>query len=84
MWAYGHHFPIQDVDDGCMTKDSRVEVEFDQSNHVSHCDQNLMQGTLGYIGKIQEKIQVDLSSFQCVIFRCKWWDTFHWNNVKEY
>ena len=28
-------------------------------------------------------IEVDFSSFQCVIFRCKWWDTFDWNNVKE-
>jgi hypothetical protein len=26
---------------------------------------------------------LDLSSFQCVIFRCKWWDTFDQNNVKE-
>lgn len=26
---------------------------------------------------------MDFSSFQCVIFRCKWWDTFDQNNVKE-
>jgi hypothetical protein len=26
---------------------------------------------------------VDSSYFQCVIFRCKWWDTLYWNNVKE-
>jgi hypothetical protein len=26
---------------------------------------------------------VDFSSFQCLIFRCKWWDTFDRNNVKE-
>ena len=26
---------------------------------------------------------MDFSSFQCVIFRCKWWDTFDRNNVKE-
>ena len=29
-------------------------------------------------------MQVDFSSFQCVIFRCKWWDTFNQNNVKVY
>jgi hypothetical protein len=34
--------------------------------------------------KIQEIIRVEFSSFQCVIFRCKWWDTFDRNNVKEY
>lgn len=28
-------------------------------------------------------MQVDYSSFQCVIFKCKWWDTFDHNNVKE-
>ena len=38
---------------------------------------------LGYIKKIQEIIEVDFSSFQCVIFKCKWWDTFDRNNVKE-
>ena len=38
---------------------------------------------LGYIRKIQEIIEVDFSSFQCDIFRRKWWDTFDWNNVKE-
>jgi hypothetical protein len=28
---------------------------------------------------------VDFSPFQCVIFRCKWWDTFDQSsNVKEY
>ena len=26
---------------------------------------------------------MDFSSFQCVIFRCKWWDIFDRNNVKE-
>ena len=28
-------------------------------------------------------MQVDFSSFQCVILRCRWWDTFDQNNVKE-
>jgi hypothetical protein len=83
MQAYGHHFHTVDADDGCMTQDSRVEVEFNQSSRASHHDQNLIQGTLGYVGKIQEIIQVYFSSFQCVIFRCKWRDTFDWNNVKE-
>ena len=27
-------------------------------------------------------MQVDFSSFECVIFKCKWWDAFDWNNVK--
>ena len=83
MWAYGHHFRIEYVDDGHMTQDSRVEVEFDQSSRASHRDQNTIHGKLGYIGKIQEIIQVDLYSFKCVIFRCNWWDTFDRNNVKE-
>ena len=39
---------------------------------------------LGYVGKVQEIIEVDFYSFQCVIFRCKWWDTFDRNNIKEY
>ena len=83
IWAYGHHFRIENSDDGHMTEYCGVEVGFDQSNRSSHHEQNLVQGTLGYIGKIQEIIEVDFSSFQCVIFWCKWWDTFNRNNVKE-
>ena len=44
----------------------------------------MIGGTLGYFRNIQEIIQVDLSSFQCVTFRFKWWDKFDNNNVKEY
>jgi hypothetical protein len=32
--------------------------------------------------KIQRIMQVDFSSFQCVIFRSKWWDTFDQSYVK--
>ena len=66
-----------------MTQDCGVEVEFDQSIQAIHRDQNLVWGKLGYIIKIQEIIEVDFSSFQCVIFRCKLWDTYDQNNVKE-
>ena len=83
MWAYGHHFRMENVDAGKITQYYGVEVEFDQSSRSSHRDQNLVRLTLGYIGKIQEIIEVDFSSFQCVIFRCKWWDAFDQNNVKE-
>lgn len=84
MWPYGNNFDMEDVDDGCMTQNYGVEVEFSQSSHASHYDQNLIKQILGYIRKIQEIIEVDFSSFQCVIFRCKWWDAFYRNNVKEY
>ena len=83
MWAYEHHFCTENVDDGHMTQDCEVEVKFDQSTWASHHDQNLGQGMLGYVEKIQEIIEVDFSSFQCVIFRFKWWDTFDQINVKE-
>ena len=83
MWAYGHHCHIENVNDGNITQGCGVEVEFDQSFRSSHRDQQLVRGMLGYIGKIQEIIEVDFSSFQCVIFRCKWWDTFDQSNVKE-
>ena len=63
MWEYGHHFCKEDANDGCMTQDYGVEVEFNQSSCARHHEKNLMQGTLGYIGKIQEIIEVDLSSF---------------------
>jgi len=39
MWAYGHHFHTEDVDDGCMTEDCGVEVGFDQSSRACHHDQ---------------------------------------------
>ena len=76
MWEYGHHFHTEDADDGHLTQDYEVEVEFDQSSCVSHRDKNIIGGKLGYVEKIQEIIQVDFSSIQCVIFRCKWWNTF--------
>ena len=83
MWAYGHHFRTENADAGKITQDCGVEVEFDQSSRSSHRDQQLVRWTLGYVEKIQEIIEVEFSSFQCVIFRCKSWDTFDQNNVKE-
>ena len=83
MWAYGHHFCTENVDVGNITEEYGVEVTFNQSSQSSNRDQQLVRGTLGYVRKIQEIIEVDFSSFQCVIFMCKWWDTFDWNNVKE-
>ena len=83
MWAYGHHFHIEYADEGHTTQDCGVEVKFDQSSHASNCDENLIEGKLCYIGKIQEIMQVDFSSSQCVIFCCKWWYTFNRRNVKE-
>ena len=59
MWVYGHHFRIEDVDDGCVTQDCGVEVEFDQSSHASHRDRKLIIGMVGNVGKIQEMNQVD-------------------------
>ena len=59
-----------------MTQDYEVQVKFDQSIQASHHYQNLVRGMLGYVGKIEWIIEVDFSSFQCVIFRCKLWDTF--------
>ena len=84
MWEYGHHFCTENANARNITKYCGVEVDFDQSSRSSHRDQNLVREALGYVGKIQEIIEVNLSSFQCVIFRCKWWDTFVQNNVKEY
>ena len=83
MWAYGHHFHTKNADDRHMTQDCGLEVEFDKYIQSSHRNQNLVRGMSGYVGKIQEIIEVDFSSFQCVIFRCKWWYTFDRNNVKE-
>jgi hypothetical protein len=61
MWAYGHHFHTEDVDDGHLTQYCGVELEFNQSIHGSHRDQNTIQGNLGYVKNIQEIIQVELS-----------------------
>ena len=61
-----------------------MEVEFNQSSHANYYDQNRIEEKLGYIGKIQEIILVDFTSLHCVIFRCKWRNTFDQNNVKEY
>ena len=83
MCAYGHHFRTNNADVVNITQDCGVEVKFDQSNRASNCDKNLVRGMLGYVGKIQEIIEVDFYSFQCVTFRCKWRYTFDRNNVNE-
>jgi hypothetical protein len=58
MWAYGHDFHIEDVDDGHMTQECGVEVKFNQPSCASHRDQNTIQGKLCYVDKIQDIIQV--------------------------
>ena len=60
-----------------------MEVKFNQSSHASQCDEKPIERKLGYIGMIQEIMQMDFSYFHCVISRCKWLDTFNQNNVKE-
>ena len=82
MWAYVHHFHTKDVDDGHLTQYCGMDVEFDKYNCFIHRDKNLIDGKLGYVGKIQEIMQLYFSSFQCVIFKWKWWDTFNWNDKK--
>ena len=83
MWAYGHWFHTKEDDYGHLTQDCGVEVNFDHSRCDSNRDRNMIRGKLFYVGKIQEIIQVDFSYFQCLIFRCGWWDASNMNNVKE-
>jgi len=52
IWAYGHHFIIQEKDDSRMTFDFGVQVYFDQKSHASGRDLNLIQGTLSYVEQI--------------------------------
>jgi hypothetical protein len=61
MWAYGHHFSTDYADDGHISQDCGVEVEFDQSSCASLCNENLIEGKLGYIEKIQKIMQVEFS-----------------------
>ena len=56
MWEYGHHFCTKDANDGHMTQYCGVEVESYQSIHDNHNEQNIIQGKLDYVGKIQEII----------------------------
>jgi hypothetical protein len=65
MWEYGHHFHTKYVDVGHIKHDCGIEVEFNQSSCASHHEENLIEGKLGYIGNIQEIMQVNFSLFQC-------------------
>jgi len=65
IWAHENHFLTKDANNGRDTLDYGVEVEFDQSSHAHYCDQNLIKGKLGYIGKIQEIMQVDFIFSMC-------------------
>ena len=77
MWAYGQHFRKEKNYERRMIFDCGVMADFDQESHASLRDINLIQGKLKYVGKIQEIIQYDYRSFQCVIFKCKWFDTLN-------
>ena len=52
MWAYGLHFRTKNDDDGHLTHDCGIEVEFDQSSRASHRDRNLIGEMFGYVRKI--------------------------------
>jgi len=75
MWAYGQHFRIEKIDHNRVTFDYGVMVNFHQAIHECKIDKNLIEGTLQHVGKIQQIIQLDYRSFQCVVFICKWFDT---------
>jgi hypothetical protein len=68
MWVYRHHFRTEYIDDGHIKQDYGVEVEFDQTSRARHRDQNLIERKLGYIGKIQEIIQLDSHHFNVLFF----------------
>jgi len=51
-------------DDGYMTQDCEVEVELNQSNHVSRRDQNLIQGMLGYVKILYMKLHAKSTYFK--------------------
>ena len=57
MLAYGHHFCIEDTDDGHLTQDCGVEAEFDQFSCSSHHDQNLIEGKLGYVERYKRSFK---------------------------
>ena len=61
MWDYGHRFCTKGFEGGCITHDYGVEVGFDQYSRTRHCDRILIIGMLGYVGKIHDIIQVELS-----------------------
>jgi hypothetical protein len=55
--SYGHHFHTEDANDVHITQYCGMDIDFDQSSHARHHDQNLIEWKLGYIGKIQEIMQ---------------------------
>ena len=63
MRAHIHHFCIEDANDVHFTQYGGEEVEFNQYIHSSHHDENLIEGKLCYVGKIQEIMQVDFHPF---------------------
>ena len=54
MWVYGHNFHIKDIDDGCVTFYCGLELKFNQYIYDIHHDHRIIEGKLGYMGKIQD------------------------------
>jgi len=76
MWAYGHHYRVERVDEKRRSFDCGVMVDFKQPSRASSKDKNVIEGNLQYIGKIQEIIELDYRSFKCSIFKRKWYESF--------
>jgi len=75
MWSYGQHFIIKNYDHNRVTFYYVVMVDFDQASRASTKDKNLIEGTLQYVEKIQQIIQLNYWSFQYVVFICKYFYT---------
>ena len=63
LYAYRYHYRVKSVEEGLVTKDSRVATIFHQPCRSGRHDQNLVDAALEYIGEILKIIELDYRRF---------------------
>ena len=69
-WAYGRHYHVESV---------YVKRRSQESSKYN----NIIEGNLQYVGKIQENIELDYRSFKCCIFKCRWYEAFKRTRIHD-
>jgi hypothetical protein len=72
----GIYFRVERVHNGKQARDYGVSISFDQTSCAISWAANLIQEQLGYVNTIQDVIELDYRSFQCVFFKYKWFNIF--------
>ena len=78
MWAYGHHYRVERVDNKRRTYDCGIMANFQQESRSSARDPNVVSDDLDYVGTLQHIYEVDYeTNGKYFIFDVKWFKVIY-------